>query len=86
MVTRNEIRELIIPQLKLHLSKKDYDKIDYMFGEVYLIEEDGQSIFCLKPIPAGDGGENISLMFYALNGAYRDMGDWSYIKRIGKLM
>lgn len=86
MVTLYDLKILIIPQLKMHIPKEDYYLIDSMFEEVYMIKEDGQMLICLKPIPAGDGAENISLMFYALNGAYRDIGEWEYIKKIGELI
>lgn len=75
-----------MPNLKLHLDEKNYGYIDNMFSEVYLFKENGQSLVCLKPCPAGDGSEEISLMFYALTGAYYDMGQWSYIKTVGELI
>ena len=79
-----EMKEQIIPQVKLHLSEEYWDEIDVMFEETYVIYEEGQNIICLQPLFKGECMNETSLMFTELTGAYYDMGQWSYIKKVGR--
>lgn len=80
-----ELKKLIMPQLKLHLAEEHWKEIEVMFEEVYVIYENGQNIICLNPgSTQGDGYGEISLMFTELTGAYYDMGQWDYIKKVGR--
>ncbi len=68
------------------MDKEDWDKIDEMFSEVYLLQDVDKNLVCLKPVPMGDGNSEISLMFTELNGSFYDLGQWSYIKQKGILL
>ena len=81
----NELKELILPQLKLHLDEAHWNEIEMMFEEVYVTHSEGQNIICLHPgTDQGEGYSGISLMFTELTGAYYDMGQWEYIKKVGR--
>jgi len=79
----DKLRGFIEPNLLLHLSKKDWGYVDDMFSEVYLTNFDGIERVTLKPHPhAGQ----IALQFATLNGAFLEITDWEYIKKVGTLL
>lgn len=53
-----------------------------MFSEIYLYNDGKYDYICFQT-NGGDGTGDISMMFYAINGAYYDIGQWSYIKKNG---
>lgn len=84
-----ELKQNIIPNLKMVLHEQEWSNIEIMFEEVYVVYEDGQNLVCLHPGPSTnivDGGNNIgpALMFTELTGAYYDIGQWEYIKKVGR--
>lgn len=76
-----ELMELIRENMKLHLLKSDWKYIDYMMGEMYLMNYEGQSVIVVKPLPDAFA----TMQFSALNGAFMgDVINWEEIKSTGK--
>lgn len=76
-----ELRDRIEPNLKMHLSKDKWMFIDEMFSECYITNPKGMDLITLKPI-----GISMAMQFIVLTGAFVEITDWNYIKRIGKLV
>ena len=85
MVISKELKELILPNLKMSLPYEKHDDVDKYFTEVYLMEEDIGNVVCLRCTDS-DGGEGICFRFLALNGAFYDVDDWEYVKQKGILL
>ena len=82
----NELKEWIIPNLKMNLEEKDWCYIEDMFTECYITEENGLKVVSLKP-PASynppEGQMKLTLQFSTLNGSFYGVDDWEYIRNIG---
>lgn len=78
----NELKNLILPNLKLHLPEDRYQYIDQFFTECYLTIEEGQQIVSLTPV-IDDG---LSLQFDFLTGTFFDIVNWEEVKKRGKLL
>lgn len=78
-----QLKELIIPNLKMHMDEEDWKYIPEMFSEVYWTTFGGVDRVTLKPHPEAG---SIAVQFSPLNGAYIEITDWDYIKKIGKLV
>lgn len=76
------LKNMIIPNLKMHLLKSDWKYINEMFSEVYWTNYDGIERVTLKPIYP----DTPAPQFSALNGAYLELTDWDYIKQKGTLL
>ena len=78
-----ELRELIEPNLKLHLLKEDWKYIDYMLEECYLLQEGDMPIVVIRPkIP-----NTITMKFYAINGGFAGTYiDWDRLENEGILL
>lgn len=74
------MKELILPQLRMHIPQEYYSKIDLYFNEVYEYDQDGLKLIALAP--GGEGG--ISLLFDAMTGSYYDIQNWDYVKKYGE--
>ena len=78
----NELKNLILPNLKLHLPEDEYQYIDQFFTECYLTIEEGQKVVSLAPIL----DDELSLQFDYLTGTFFDIIPWEYVKKMGKLL
>lgn len=76
-----DLKKLIIPNLKLHLMDEDQDKIEIMFTECYKTNPYGTPFVTLKPF---DEGYGVAMQFNMLTGTYEEITDWNYIKTIGE--
>ena len=79
----DRLKELILPNLQMHLEKQDWKYIDEMFSEVYLTDHDGIERVTLKPHPEAS---TIAMQFATLNGQFIEITDWDYIKSKGRLV
>lgn len=77
----NELKEKIIPNLKIHLQRNDWKYVEMMFSEVYYTYFEGLGRVTLMPHPnAGD----IAMQFSSLTGSFIEITSWDYIKTVGK--
>lgn len=76
----DETKELILPQLRMHISEEDYSKIDLYFSEVYEYNQDGIKLIALFP----GMNDDISMLFDAMTGSYYDIQSWDYVKKYGE--
>lgn len=76
-----DLKKLILPNLKLHLDNQDYRYIDEMFSECYKTYPQGKPNpwITLKPITGP-----IAMQFSMLTGSFMEITDWNYIKTIGE--
>lgn len=83
----NELKEWIIPNLKMNLDEADWKYIDDMFTECYVTLENGLEVVALKP-PASynpsEGQMKLCMQFSKLNGSFYGVDDWEYVRNTGK--
>lgn len=77
----DRLKELIKPQLMIHLDHQDWRFIDDMFSEAYVTNFEGIERVTLKPHPQAG---NIAMQFMTLNGTFIELTDWDYIKAKGQ--
>lgn len=78
-----DLKKLILPNLKLHLDEIDFQYIDTMFSECYKTYPEGRNTpwVTLKPHPHAG---TIAMQFSMLTGSFMEITDWNYIKTIGE--
>lgn len=75
-----DLKQKIIPNLKLALLEEDWDKIDIMFSECYKTVLNGTPVVTLYP----HDPNTLAMQFSMLTGSYIDVTEWSYIKTVGE--
>ena len=78
---KEELKNLIKPNALIHMPKEDWDYLDVMFTETYLTYHEGIERVSLKPHPEAG---RLSMQFSTLNGAFIELTDWDYIKKVGR--
>ena len=74
--------ETLKTQIKLHMPEEDYNSIDALLSEVYILEENGEEYICIND-SGGDGTGNMCMMFSTINGTLYDTIPWEYAKQNG---
>ncbi|WP_455644822.1 hypothetical protein [Methanosphaera sp.] len=77
----NELKNLIIPNLKIHLPEDQWDNIEVMFSECYVTIEEGVKVVTLTPLQEG-----LALQFDFITGTFFDICDWNDVKTRGILL
>lgn len=82
MITER-LRNLILPYLKMEISKEQYKYIDTMMDEAVIThDEDGELVNIPIIVPSG-AFHYICLQFSTLNGAYYGTEMWAVAKEKG---
>ncbi len=77
------LRQKIEPQLKMLLTRDEYEYIDQFFSEVYLDEdENGNQLVALHPLK----DEYMTMEFSYLTGSYVRQAFWGEVKQKGILL
>lgn len=74
--------ETIKTQIKLHLRHDDYNTVDSLLSNAYLLEENGEEYICINDT-GGDGTGGMCMMFSTVNGTFYDTIPWEYAKQNG---
>lgn len=75
-----KLEQALITNIKLHLLKEDWKYIDYMMGEMYMINVEGKDYIVIKPLPTAEA----TMKFMALNGSFAgDVIDWKNVQSYG---
>lgn len=78
------LKFLVMPYLKMELSRRFWNQIDSMFNEAYIIQEKEGEMLSL-PVPFTPAtGERLCFQFLTLNGAYCGVDLWGYVKEHGR--
>lgn len=73
-----ELKEKIIPNLKIILLEEYHRYIDFMFDEVYVTSDQYGEKVTIKPPYEGP-----ALQFDMLTGSFIEITEWEYIKTVG---
>lgn len=73
-----ELKEKIIPNLKIILLEEYHEYMNYMFDEVYVTSDKYGEKVTLNPPYNGP-----ALQFDMLTGSFIEITDWEYIKKVG---
>lgn len=76
----NKIKEKIVPYLKMDIDKSKHKYIDGLFEEMYLVEENGKEMLCIRSPEA----EYLALRYNLLNGASEGIDYWEVVQKEGK--
>lgn len=80
MITE-ELEQSLKTSLKQHLETGEWQYIDSMLDEIFLLSRDGGQVVVVKPYPeAGD----LTMAFSSLTGAFDGMESWEYAKEYGE--